>query len=352
MKLEKHFFGNTADGDRVDLYRLSNDAGMDLAVTNYGAAVVELCIPDRDGNRADVVLGFDSLSGYMAHREYFGAIIGRYANRIAGGSFVLNNNEYKLKKNEGGTHLHGGAKGFDKALWQIEPIRSRRYPALKLTYFSKDGEEGYPGNLLVNLIYTLTNDNVLTIEYTATTDKPTVVNLSHHSYFNLAGDDSGEILGHELMINADLFTPVDRSLIPTGEAKTVRGTALDFTRMTRIGKRIDNNEEQLVCGRGYDHNWMINRRGGGLIFAAKVREPKCGRTMELHTTEPGLQFYSGNLIGEPVMGKAGHGYRPRCGLCLEPQHFPDSPNQPQFPSTVLKPGDQYRQTSAYKFYVS
>jgi len=352
MKLEKHFFGITADGDRADLCRLSNDAGMDLAITNYGAAVVELCVPDRDGNRADVVLGFDSLSGYLAHGEYFGAIIGRYANRIARGSFALNNNEYKLKRNEGDNHLHGGIKGFDKALWQIEPIRSQRHVALKLSYFSRDGEEGYPGNLLVNVIYTLTNENVFSIEYTATTDLPTIVNLSHHTYFNLAGDGSGDILEHELMINADLFTPVDQSLLPTGEVKNVRGTALDFRRMTRIGKRIDKNEEQLACGKGYDHNWMLNRRGGELILAAKVHEPKFGRTMELHTTEPGLQFYSGNLIREPTMGKAGHVYHARSGLCLEPQHFPDSPNQPNFPSTVLKPGDQYRQTSAFKFYVS
>ena len=352
MKLEKHFFGTTTDGGRADLYRLSTDAGMDLAITNYGAAVVELCVPDRDGNRADVVLGFDSLSGYLAHSEYFGAIIGRYANRIAGGRFVLNNNEYKLNRNEGDNHLHGGIKGFDKALWQCEHARGHRHLALKLTYFSRDSEEGYPGNLLVNVIYTLTNENVFRIEYTATTDQPTVVNLSHHSYFNLAGDGSGDILDHELMINADLFTPVNRSLIPTGEVKNVRDTALDFTRMTRIGKRIDNDEDELARGRGYDHNWLLNRRGGELVLAAKVHEPKFGRTMELHTTEPGLQFYSGNMIGEPVMGKAGHVYGPRYGLCLEPQHFPDSPNQPQFPSTVLKPGDQYRQTSAFKFYVA
>jgi aldose 1-epimerase len=352
MKLEKHFFGITADGDQADLYRLYNDAGMDLAITNYGAAVVELCVPDRDGNRADVVLGFDSLSVYLAHSEYFGAIIGRYANRIAGGRFVLNNSEYILRRNEGDNHLHGGMKGFDKVLWQSEPDRSHRHVALKLSYFSRDGEEGYPGNLLVNVIYTLTNENVFSIAYTATTDQPTIVNLSHHTYFNLAGNGSGDILEHELMIDADLFTPVNRSLIPTGEVKSVRGTALDFTQMTGIGKRIDSNEEQLACGGGYDHNWLLNRSGGELVLAAKVHEPKFGRTMELHTTEPGLQFYSGNMIGESVMGKAGHVYRPRCGLCLEPQHFPDSPNQPQFPSTVLKPGDQYRQTSAFKFYVS
>ena len=352
MKLEKHFFGRTADGDRADLYRLSNDAGMVLAITNYGAAVVELRIPDRDGNRADVVLGFDSLSGYLAHGEYFGAIIGRYANRIAGGLFVLNNNEYKLNRNEGDNHLHGGIKGFDKALWQFEPVHSHCHVALKLTCLSRDRAEGYPGNLLANVVYTLTNENVFSIEYTATTDQATIVNLSHHSYFNLAGEGSGDILDHQLMINAKLFTPVNQSLIPTGEVKNVSQTALDFTRLTRIGKRIDNDEEQLVYSKGYDHNWVLNKRGSELILAAKVYEPKSGRTMELHTTEPGLQFYSGNLMREPVMGKVGHVYRRRYGLCLEPQHFPDSPNQPNFPSTVLNPGDPYRQTSAFKFYVS
>ena len=352
MKLEKHFFGRTTAGDRADLYRLSNDAGMVLAVTNYGAAVIELRIPDRDGNRADVVLGFDSLSGYLAHSEYFGAILGRYANRIAGGLFVLNNNEYKLNRNEGDNHLHGGIKGFDKALWQFEPFGSHCQVALKLSYLSRDREEGYPGNLLVNVIYTLTNENVFTIEYTATTDQPTIVNLSQHSYFNLAGEGSGDILDHELMINANLFTSVNQSLIPTGEVKNVSKTALDFTRLTRIGQRIDNDEAQLAYSKGYDHNWVLNSRGRDLTLAARVYEPKSGRTMELHTTEPGLQFYSGNLMREPVLGKAGHVYRRRSGLCLEPQHFPDSPNQPNFPSTVLKPGDQYRQTSAFKFYVS
>jgi aldose 1-epimerase len=352
MKLEKHFFGRTTDGDRADLYRLSNDAGMVLAITNYGAAIVELRIPDRDGNRADVVLGFDSLAGYQAHSEYFGAIIGRYANRIAGGLFVLNNDEYRLNRNDGDNHLHGGIKGFDKVLWQAEPISSKRHAALKLTYFSRDREEGYPGNLLVTVIYTMTNENVFTIEYTATTDQSTIVNLSHHSYFNLAGEGCGDILDHELMINAKLFTPVNQSLLPTGEVKNVSGTALDFTRNTRLGKRIDNDEEQLVYGKGYDHNWILNKGGSGLILAAKVYEPNSGRTMELHTTEPGLQFYSGNMMRDHIMGKAGHVYRPRYGLCLEPQHFPNSPNQPKFPSTVLNPGDQYRQTSAFKFYVS
>ncbi|MGD9114450.1 MAG: aldose epimerase family protein, partial [Desulfobacterales bacterium] len=261
-------------------------------------------------------------------------------------------NEYKLIRNEGDSHLHGGVKGFDKVLWQIEPIDSHRHVALKLTYFSRDREEGYPGNLLVNVIYTLTNENVFTIDYTATTDQSTIVNLSHHSYFNLAGEGSGDILDHELMINANLFTPVNQSLIPTGEVKSVSGTALDFRRMARIGKRIDNDEEQLAYGKGYDHNWVLNSRGSELMPAAKVYEPKSGRTMELYTTEPGLQFYSGNMMRESVRGKAGHIYRLHHGLCLEPQHYPDSPNQPNFPSTVLNPGDQYRQTSAFKFYVS
>jgi aldose 1-epimerase len=352
MKLEKQFFGETADGDRADLYRLSNDTGMDLAITNYGAAVVELRIPDRNGNRADVVLGFDTLTGYLAHSEYFGAAIGRYANRIAGGVFILNNHEYKLNRNDGNNHLHGGIKGFDKVLWQAEPISSRQHAGLRLTYFSRDREEGYPGNLQVDIAYSLTNENELTIDYTATTDQPTIVNLSHHSYFNLAGEGCGDILDHELMINANLFTPVNQSLIPTGVLKSVGGSALDFTEMTRIGNRINDEEQQLVCCGGYDHNWVLNGKKGELNLAARVCEPKSGRTMELHTTEPGLQFYTGNMMGESVTGKAGHVYGPRYGFCLEPQHFPNSPNQPDFPSTVLNPGDQYRQTSTFKFYVS
>jgi aldose 1-epimerase len=352
MELEKQFFGKTVAGDRADLYRLSNDEGMEVAITNYGAAIVELRIPDRDGKPADVVLGFDSLAGYLAHSEYFGAAIGRYANRISGGSFFLNGNEYKLNRNEGDNHLHGGIKGFDKVLWQFESVVGHHHETLNLAYVSRDCEEGYPGNLLVNVIYTLTDENVFTIEYTATTDQSTIVNLSHHSYFNLAGEGSGDILDHELMINANHFAPVNQSLIPTGKVKNVGGTALDFIEMTRLGQRIDNDEKQLVYCNGYDHNWVLNGKEGKLNLAAKVYEPKSGRTMELHTTEPGLQFYSGNMMREAVMGKAGHVYRPRYGLCLEPQHFPDSPNQPAFPSTVLKPGDQYRQTSAFKFYVS
>ncbi len=336
----------------VNLYRLANDKGMALAVTNYGGAVVELWVPDRYGNLADVVLGFDSLSGYLGHSEYFGAIVGRYANRIDRGRFVLNGNEYKLNRNDGNNHLHGGIKGFDKILWQPEIVSNNGHIALKFSWLSRDHEEGYPGNLLVSVIYTLTDENMVTFEYTATTDQPTIVNLTHHSYFNLAGHGSGDILDHELMINADLFTPVNQNLIPTGEVENVSRTPLDFRRMTRIGKRIDNEDEQLSFSKGYDHNWVLNRKDSDLILAATVHEPKSGRIMELHTTEPGLQFYSGNLMSKQIAGKAGHVYHRRAGLCLEPQHFPNSPNQPNFPTTVLNPGDQYRQTSAFKFLAS
>jgi aldose 1-epimerase len=352
MEIEKQFFGRTDEGQPVDIYHLSNKTGMELAITNFGGAVVELRAPDREGRPADVVLGFESLSEYLAHREYFGAIIGRYANRIAGGSFILNGKEYRLDCNDGGNHLHGGIKGFNKVLWQAEVMGDEHQVALSLTYFSRDREEGYPGNLRVNVIYRLTDGNVFKIDYAATTDLPTIVNLSHHSYFNLAGQGSGDILDHELMIDADHFTPVDQALIPTGEVRAVSGTGLDFRRITRIGDRIDNDEEQLQYGGGYDHNFVLNMQDGHLKLAAKVYEPISGRTMELHTTEPGLQFYSGNMMGDSGIGKAGCKYRKRYGLCLEPQHFPNSPNRPDFPSTVLNPGQVYRQTSAYKFYVS
>ena len=351
IRLESHSFGETADGERAGLYRISNDAGMEVAVTNYGATVVAICIPDRDGASADVVLGFDSLSEYEAHREYYGAAVGRFANRIAGGSFVLNAKTYNLNCNEGANHLHGGIRGFDKAIWHCESDNTHGNASIKLTYVSPSGEEGYPGNLVVDVIYSLTDANEFSIAYTATTDEPTVVNLSHHSYFNLAGEGSGNVLNHELMIDADYFTPVDRKLIPTGELKSVSGSALDFTRTTRIGERIDNEEEQLVLCGGYDHNYVLKGKPGELKLAARVFEPNSGRTMELHTTAPGLQFYSGNMMGECARGKDGHEYRPRGGFCLEPQHFPNSPNQPNFPSTVLNPGDEYRQKSIFKFYV-
>ena len=352
MKLENCRFGKTDGGKRADLYRLSNDKGMAVAVTNYGGAVVELWVPDRYGKLADVVLGFDTLSGYLGHSEYFGAIVGRYANRIGGGRFTLNGNDYKLNRNDGDNHLHGGTRGFDKVVWHVESVSGDDHVAIKLTWLSPDHEEGYPGNLLVIVIYTLTNENVFTIEYLATTDQPTIVNLSHHSYFNLAGEGSGDILAHELTINADYFTPVNETMIPTGEVKSVNQTALDFRQMTRIGNRIDYKEEQLVRAKGYDHNWVLNREDSGLIHAATVHEPKSGRTMELHTTEPGLQFYSGNLMSKQIQGKGEHIYHRRAGFCLEPQHFPDSPNQPNFPTTILNPGDQYCQTSAFKFFAS
>lgn len=352
MRSEKQNFGDTVHGTQADLYRLTNNRGIDLAITNYGATVVELHVSDRNGKMTNVVLGYDSLTHYQNHNYYFGAIIGRYANRIAGGAFLLDDQEYNLAKNDGENHLHGGIKGFDKVLWQVEEIRNTSSIGLKLSYLSSNGEEGYPGNLRVMVVYTLSIENSLKIDYFVTTDKLTIVNLTHHSYFNLAGEGSGEILDHELMINADLFTPVNKDLITTGELQNVKNTPLDFTQPTPIGTRIDQRDEQLSHGEGYDHNWVLNQVEGKLTFAARVYEPVSGRIMEIFTTEPGLQFYSGNKMQRSIEGKSGHDYRQRHGFCLEPQHFPDSPHKTNFPSVMLRPDEQYRQTSIYKFYVS
>jgi aldose 1-epimerase len=352
MRSEKQNFGYTAFGEQADLYRLTNSRGIDLAITNYGAALVELHVSDRNGNKRDIVLGFDSFTDYLNHNDYFGAIIGRYANRIAGGSFLIKDQQYHLAKNDGENHLHGGIKGFDKVVWQVEEFRNTGSIGLRLSYLSPNAEEGYPGNLNVTVVYTLSIDNSLKIDYFARTDQLTIVNLTHHSYFNLAGEGSGEILNHELRINADLFTPAKSDLIPTGELQSVRDTPLDFTQQTPIGARIDHPDEQLSHGEGYDHNWVLNQIEGKLTFAASVYEPVSGRIMEIYTTEPGLQFYSGNKLQRSVEGKSGHEYRQRYGFCLEPQHFPDSPHKPSFPSVILDPDGQYRQTSIYKFYVS
>lgn len=352
MRSEKQNFGYTAHGEQADLYRLTNRRGIDLAITNYGATLVELHVSDRNEQKADVVLGCDSLADYLNHNYYFGAVIGRYANRIAGGSFLLKDQQYHLAKNDGENHLHGGIKGFDKVIWQVEEFRNAGSIGLRLSYLSPNGEEGYPGNLNVTVVYTLSIDNSLKIDYFARTDQLTIVNLTHHSYFNLAGEGSGEILDHELRINADLFTPVKIDLIPTGELQSVRDTPLDFTQQTPIGTRIDHPDEQLSHGEGYDHNWVLNQIEGKLTFAAKVYEPVSGRIMEIYTTEPGLQFYSGNKIQRSAEGKNGHEYGRRNGFCLEPQHFPDSPHKANFPSVMLGPDKQYRQTSIYKFYVS
>jgi aldose 1-epimerase len=308
--------------------------------------VVSLKVPDRRGKLGDVVLGYDTLEGYLEDNPYFGALIGRYGNRIANGRFALNGKTYQLAQNNGQDHLHGGVVGFDKVIWKAQRIGSKDGAALQLTYMSHDGEEGYPGNLSVKVVYTLTENNALRIDYSATTDRTTIVNLTQHSYFNLAG--AGDILGHQLMLNADRFTPVDQGLIPTGEVRPVRGTPMDFTKPTPIGARIDQKDEQLMFGLGYDHNWVLNR-DDQMTLAAKVFEPTTGRVMEVYTKEPGIQFYSGNFLDGSITGKGGEIYRHRHGFCLEAQHFPDSPNKPQFPSTVLSPGQEYTQTTIYKF---
>ncbi len=349
MSIEKQPFGKTPDGTAVDLYTLTNDNGMVVKIMNYGGTVTSLIVPDRNGKMGDVVLGYDNLDGYLKNNPYFGSIIGRYANRIAKGRFVLNGVEYKLAQNNGENHLHGGIKGFDKVVWNAKEVKTGNGVGVELSYLSKDGEEGYPGNLSVTVTYILTNNNELKINYLATTDKDTVVNLTHHSYFNLAGAGEGDILGHELMINADKFTPVDKTLIPTGELRSVKGTPMDFTQPTAIGARINQEDEQLIFGKGYDHNWVLNIVEGALTRVARVYEPKTGRVMEVFTTEPGMQFYSGNFLDGTITGKGGKVYYQRYGFCLETQHFPDSPNKPQFPSTVLKPGQTYRTTTVYQF---
>jgi aldose 1-epimerase len=349
MGIEKQPFGKTPDGTSVDLYTLTNDNGMVVKITNYGGTVTSLIVPDRNGKMGDVVLGYDNLDGYLKNNPYFGSIIGRYANRIAKGRFILNGVEYKLAQNNGENHLHGGIKGFDKVVWNAKEVKAGNGVGVELSYLSKDGEEGYPGNLSVTVTYILTNNNELKINYLATTDKDTVVNLTHHSYFNLAGAGEGDILGHELMINADKFTPVDKTLIPTGELRSVKGTPMDFTQPTAIGARINQEDEQLIFGKGYDHNWVLNIVEGALTRVARVYEPKTGRVMEVFTTEPGMQFYTGNFLDGTITGKGGKVYYQRYGFCLETQHFPDSPNKPQFPSTVLKPGQTYKTTTVYQF---
>jgi aldose 1-epimerase len=349
VNVGKQAFGKTAEGTAVDLYTLTNARGVQVQITNYGGIVVSLLAPDREGALDDVVLGFDSLDEYRQHNLYFGCIVGRYGNRIANGRFTLDGVEYVLAQNDGQNHLHGGIRGFDKVVWDAEPTQGQDSAALKLSYLSPDGEEGYPGNLSVTVVYTLSEDDALQIDYTATTDEPTVVNLTNHSYFHLAGAGSGDVLGHELMIDADRFTPVSAALIPTGELRSVTGTPSDFRRSTPIGARIDQDDEQLRYGGGYDHNWVLNHEAGALGLAARVYEPTTGRTMEVHTTEPGVQCYTGNVMPPSIAGKDGRTYVWRGGLCLETQHFPDSPNQPSFPSTVLRPGGRYCSTTVYRF---
>jgi aldose 1-epimerase len=342
-------FGKTPDGRDLDIYTLNSKGGAEARVINYGGIIVSLKVPDREGRLADVVLGFDNVEGYeAAGSTYLGALIGRYGNRIAKGRFTLGGVEYKLATNNGPNHLHGGVRGFDKVLWTVRPSKARGGSALELTYVSRDGEEGYPGTLSVRVVYTLTDANELKIDYSATTDKDTVVNLTNHSYFNLAGEGSGRILGHLLTIYSDRFLPTDPTSIPTGELRSVRGTPFDFTKPTAIGARIEADDEQLKWAKGYDHTYVIRGRAGTLRRAARVEEPKTGRVMEVWTTEPGVQFYTGNYL-DGAAGKGGKPYGFRNGFCLETQHYPDSPNRPEFPSTVLRRGGRFRSTTVYKF---
>ena len=342
-------WGKMPDGTGVDIYTLANANGVEIKAITYGGIIQSLRVPDRAGRFDDIVLGFDSLEGYLAAHPFFGAIIGRYGNRIGKAQFTLDSQDFKLAANNGPNHLHGGVKGFDKVLWKAEGTKSDAGPGVTFTRTSPDGEEGYPGNLDVRVTYTLTDRNELVVDYHATTDKATPVNLTQHSYFNLAGQASGDILGHELMLNADRYTPVDETLIPTGELAPVQGTPFDFRQPTAIGARIGQDHQQLKYGLGYDHNWVLSRKGDGLQLAARVHEPKTGRTLEVSTTEPGIQFYAGNFLDGKLTGKAGAVYRHRTGFCLETQHFPDSPNKPQFPSTILKPGDEYRSRTVFTF---
>jgi aldose 1-epimerase len=346
-------WGRTADGAETALYTLVNAKGMEADISNYGAIVVRLTAPDRDGKWDDVVLGYNTLEEYLADTPYFGAVVGRYGNRIADGKFTLDGVTYKLATNNdpGGIpcHLHGGEKGFDKVVWEAIPVVKNGTVGLRLHYLSKDGEEGYPGNLNVTVWYWLTNNNELKVQYRATTDKATPLNLTQHSYFNLKGEGIGDILGHELMLNADHTTPVDAGLIPAGKIAPVEGTPFDFRKPHTIGQRVNDDDEQLKFGGGYDHNWVLNNQDGDLALAATVYEPSSGRFMEVLTTEPGLQFYCGNFLNGSNVGKRGKPYNFRNGFCLETQHYPNSPNTPAFPSTILRPGETYESTTIYRF---
>ncbi|MDQ1474106.1 MAG: aldose 1-epimerase [Bryobacterales bacterium] len=342
--VKKSEFGKLPDGTTVSLYTLTNAKGMEAKIITRGGVLVSLKTPDRKGAMADVVLGHDTLADYVADRStYFGALIGRYANRIGHATFTLNGTVYKLPKNDGENSLHGGNEGFDKRIWSAKEVPG----GLELTYLSKDGEEGYPGNLTAVVTYKLSDDNRLQIHYTATTDKPTIINLTNHSYWNLRAE--GDILNHTVMLNADRYTPVDAGLIPTGELAPVAGTPFDFRKPTTPGARINQPDPQLKLGRGYDHNWVLNRNGNGLSLAARIEDPASGRVMEVYTDQPGIQFYTGNFLNGSVKGKGGKPANLHSAFCFETQHFPDSPNKPQFPSVVLKPGEKYDTTTEFRF---
>ncbi len=346
--VRKQAFGAVPEGP-VDLYTMTNSCGIEVRAMNYGGIIVSMLVPDNKGMLADVVLGFDILDGYFNNKPYFGAIIGRYGNRIANGKFVLDGSEYQVARNDGPNSLHGGMRGFDQVLWHGEHFENSQGVGVTFTYTSKDTEEGYPGNLKTNVRYTLTDENVLQIEYQGVTDKATPVNLTNHSYFNLQGEGDGSILKHDLMLNADRFTPVDGALIPTGEFRPVAGTPFDFRKPTAIGSRIDADNEQLAIAHGYDHNFVLNRKGSGLEPAGRIHELKTGRVLTVYNTEPGVQFYTGNFLDGTVAGKHGHAYDKHAAFCVETQHFTDSPNHPNFPSTILKSGQTYYSCTVYEF---
>jgi aldose 1-epimerase len=348
-KLKKESFGKLPDGTEVDSYTLTNKNGVEVKITNYGATVTSIKVPDRNGKMDDVALGYDSIDGYLAKNPHLGSLAGRYANRIGKGEFKLGDKTITLAKNNGPNHLHGGPNGFFKQIWKAADASGEAGAAVRMTYLSKDGEENYPGNLEATVTYTLTDQNELKIEYSATTDKETVVNLTNHSYFNLAGAGNGDILGHQLKINARQTTPVDKTMIPTGKLADVAGTPFDFSKLTAIGARINDPHEQIVIGNGYDHNFVLDTGGKLDVQAVEVYEPITGRVMEVFTDQPGVQLYTANFLDGTIIGKGGKTYPRRGAFCLETQHYPDSPNKPNFPSTVLKPGEKYQTTTIYKF---
>lgn len=349
MSITRKFYGFIEDGREAFIYTLTNSNGMMAEITNFGGVVVSLLVPDRNGNAVDVVLGYDQLSQYEKKGPYFGALIGRHANRIENSEFEINGIKYHVPRNEGENHLHGGIKGFDKVLWQADIVKQGEAEALRLQYRSADGEEGYPGNLDVTATYTLTEENALRIDYYAVTDKDTVVNLTNHSYFNLSGHGAGDIEKHELYINADRFTVIDDKGIPTGEIRDVQGTSMDFTVSAPVGPGVHSTEEQIALGKGYDHNWVLKVSGETPDKAAELYDPKSGRVMEVYTTKPGVQFYSGNFLDGSEVCKAGAVYKQRAGLCLETQYFPNATKHKHFPSPLLKVGQEYKHTTIYKF---
>lgn len=348
-KLTKQQWGTTQAAEEVDLYTMANSNGLEAAITTYGGRLVRLKTPDRDGRFADIVLGFDTLDGYLQKNPFFGALVGRYANRIANAEFTLDETTYHISRNSGENSMHGGFRGFDKVVWRAREVAMNGGPALELTYVSKDGEEGYPGTLTATVTYSLSDSDELRIDYSATTNKKTILNLTNHSYFDLSGEGAGSIVDHAVTINADKFTPVNSHLIPTGELRAVASTPFDFRQPTRIGERIDSPDQQIVYAQGYDHNYVLNRDGGAPSFAARVSDPRSGRVMEVFTTQPGMQFYTGNHLDGTVKGKGGLVYGFRSGVCFETQHFPDSPHRPEFPSTELSPEQRYQRSTTFRF---